>query len=175
MILDVNKSDKCNCNKWTDSKLVLFVIISLRAGRTFLWLTQIPFPLFFFLLFQLWSVKYFFIYIKLVLQFDVFNVFSTVIKTSGHHGGNLSNRNYVLGTSVGCPSISHTPSVNVLSIYSTPDSILGTGDSAINMRKSLPAITALPCQQERKSKKQRVSVGMCTCVHVFNFRKWQVT
>lgn len=120
----------------------------------------------FFLLFQLWSVKYFFTYIKLVLQFDVFNVFSTVIKTSGHHGGNLSNRNYVLGTSVGCPSISHTPSVNVLSIYSTPDSILGTGDS--NKYEKVPAChhsTSMPAGEKVKEAASECGyVHMCTCV-----------
>lgn len=97
---------------------------------------------------------------KLVLQCDVFSVFSTAIKTSCSHG-NFSNRNYEIRALASCPSISRTSSVNILSI-------LGTWDSAVNMRKSLPAIVTPACQQERKPEKRQVRVcvyvHMCTCL-----------
>ena len=76
---------------------------------------------------------------------------------SGSHGGNFWNRDYIIRTSASCSSISCTPSVNILTI-------MGTRYSAINMRMFLPAIVALRCQQERKSKKRKVSV--CVYVHV---------
>lgn len=128
----------------------------------------------FLLLLKLSSIKHFFTFIKLVLQMGVFSVFSTAIKTSGSPGGNFSNRNYVIRTSGGCASISRSPSVNILSIYYTPgSSILGTQDSATNMRQSLPAIMALNMprrERQRKTTSNCVCVFMCTCMYVYNFR-----
>lgn len=104
----------------------------------------------------------------------VFSVFITAIKTSGSPGGNFSNRNDVIRTSAGCASISRSPSVNILSIYYTPgSSILGTQDSATNMRQSLPAIMVLNVPKGEKGKeKQQASVCVftCTCMYVYNFR-----
>lgn len=98
----------------------------------------------------------------MIIQFEVFSVFSVAIKTSGSHGGDFSNKNYIIRRSVGGLSISFTYPINILNICCMQSNILDTRDIATKLTKSLPALMTLTCQQER----QRGNEQRYMCVHV---------